>query len=92
MQPRPTRKVRKNGLSIKYSTTLTNFTIGERKTGESRSFSFLADKEGRRRNFGTKDKGFRKIGSRVTVSTRACGFQQKQLAPSVGILTKSQSR
>ncbi|KAL6224325.1 hypothetical protein ACLB2K_003180 [Fragaria x ananassa] len=79
MQPRPTRKVRKNGLSIKYSTTLTNFTIGERKTGESRSFSFLADKEGRRRNFGAKNRELWKIGSRVTVSTRACGFQQKQI-------------
>ena len=92
MQPRPTRKVRKIGLSIKYSTTLINLIIGERKTGVSRSFSFLADKEGRRRNFGAKDRGLRKIESRVTVSSRASGFQQKQLAPSVGILTKSQSR
>jgi hypothetical protein len=46
---------KKIGLSIKYSTTLINLIIGERKTGVSRSFSFLADKEGRRRNFGAKD-------------------------------------
>ncbi|KAL6221771.1 hypothetical protein ACLB2K_005166 [Fragaria x ananassa] len=36
------------------------------------------DKEGRRRNFGAKDRGLRKIESRVTVSSRASGFQQKQ--------------